>query len=202
MEYHAQWKLDFYEYRDGDREENVRQCEGNFVALSMLADTPAGTDLSGWSHEQVAWALAGAGGAFAQEAAEELYSRLCAAPEAVLREITALGQSRRSAVLWHLAGEACAGKASDDERDWIEGLNRLSALPPAVQDTAQRFEQYCDVRRPALQRRRRTREQAIPGPYPGRLPSTGRWSGDRLYRIIDGGAGCDAGGIHNGWQAL
>ena len=50
-------------------EENVRQCEGNFVALSMLADTPAGTDLSGWSHEQVAWALAGAGGAFAQEAA-------------------------------------------------------------------------------------------------------------------------------------
>ena len=61
MEYHAQWKLDFYEYRDGDREENVRQCEGNFVALSMLADTPAGTDLSGWSHEQVAWALAGAG---------------------------------------------------------------------------------------------------------------------------------------------
>ena len=137
----------FYEYRDGDREENVRQCEGNFVALSMLADTPAGTDLSGWSHEQVAWALAGAGGAFAQEAAEELYSRLCAAPEAVLREITALGQSRRSAVLWHLAGEACAGKASDDERDWIEGLNRLSALPPAVQDTAQRFEQYCDVRR-------------------------------------------------------
>ena len=65
----------------------------------------------------------------------------------MLREITALGQSRRSAVLWHLAGEACAGKASDDERDWIEGLNRLSALPPAVQDTAQRFEQYCDVRR-------------------------------------------------------
>ena len=69
----------FYEYRDGDREENVRQCEGKFCRVKHAGGYAGGYRPfrleprtgggPGWSR-----------GAFAQEAAEELYSRLCAAP--------------------------------------------------------------------------------------------------------------------------
>lgn len=115
----------------------VQDTEGNLAPLRELGRSPAGTDTSLWSDEQLVWALGSAEGTFAEEAAKVLYERFESAPKDILQEVTALGAAERDVVCWALAEQWCAAHGAEES---ILSAVKLQGCTKAVQETAQRME--------------------------------------------------------------
>lgn len=123
----------FNAYEEGAPETETEMHEGTFADLRGAGQLPAGTDISGWSDEQLVWALSTAEGGFRQELAAALEQRLADDAEAVLKEITALGAQGRSKVCWALA-EANAEQTAEQTK---KRISSLQGLVPAQRATAQ-----------------------------------------------------------------
>lgn len=137
----------FYAYSEGDSEDAVQEYEGDFSILRDAGQSPAGTDISSWSDEQLVWALSVAEGAFQEELSAALYVRLDTDAAAILKEITTLGAEGRTAVCWALS-EACVAQYKNGAADMdlqIATLPDLAGISLAVQDTAQMMQEDYDV---------------------------------------------------------
>ena len=118
----------------------IKTASGDLAPLRELGRSPAGTDISAWSDEQLVWALSAAEGDFAGEAAAALYERFTEDPVGILREITALGEAGRDAACWALAEQWCA---AHEEGEGILTGAQTRACTPAMTATLDRLETAC-----------------------------------------------------------
>ena len=118
----------------------IKTVSGDLAPLRELGRSPAGTDTSAWSDEQLVWALSAAEGDFAGEAAAALYERFTEDPVGILQEITALGGAGRDAVCWALAEQWCA---AHEAGEGILTAAQTRACTPAMTATLDRLETAC-----------------------------------------------------------